>query len=51
MQITWLNLLYEIFIGLKWSIIFSSFFFSAAWFVNFLIKDDTRQKIAKKVGK
>lgn len=48
MEITWLNLLEHLFVGLKWTIIFGSFFGFAALFVRYLIKDETRNKIAKR---
>ena len=51
MPITWLNLVEHIFIGLKWAIIFGSFFRCAAWFVHYLIEDETQEKIAKRTKK
>jgi hypothetical protein len=49
MQITWLNLFEHLFIGVKWAIIFMSFFGGFAWFVRFLLTDETKKKIADKV--
>jgi hypothetical protein len=51
MQVTYLNLIEHLFIGLKWTIIFGSFFGFAAWFVHYLIEDETKEKIAKRVKK
>jgi len=48
---SWLNLVEHLFIGLKWAIIFGSFFGCAAWFVHYLIKKETKEGIAKKVKK
>lgn len=51
MQITWLNLIEHLFIGFKWAMIFGSFFGFAAWFVHYLISDEAKEGIAKKVKK